>query len=226
MRKCFLVTISLVFFINVYSQNDVNTFFNDTLKGKWILDHYAVLEASYTDYSRRDIDYVLFEEVTNQNYVKYSSYINGIYSSDSIKLYLPSTTYIGKRWTCDNFLFPNEEEIIIKYEEGSLSLLQNSFHGYINYYYKDSSVINNLDIHESYNLSVYPLITKDKIFISSQYNNDMIVKCYNLNGDIVQSNVCRGSNITEINISQLQAGFYILEIIINDKSETKKILKK
>ena len=85
MRKCFLVTISLVFFINVYSQNDVNTFFNDTLKGKWILDHYAVLEASYTDYSRRDIDYVLFEEVTNQNYVKYSSYINGIYSSDSIK---------------------------------------------------------------------------------------------------------------------------------------------
>ncbi|MDR3272279.1 MAG: DUF4465 domain-containing protein [Flavobacteriaceae bacterium] len=72
-------------------------------------------------------------------------------------------------------------------------------------------------------LQIYPVPTQDILYVKTNFNNYEL-KVYNLSGGLVISQKSSGS--TQINVSSLPAGIYILETKTNTNKETRKFIKK
>ena len=70
--------------------------------------------------------------------------------------------------------------------------------------------------------SVYPIPTKDKIKVETEVNSELEIS--NLQGQVIISKILY-QEISDVDISLLDNGVYILSISKNGKSETKKIVK-
>lgn len=74
-------------------------------------------------------------------------------------------------------------------------------------------------------ISVYPNPVKDFLQISNTNQNISDVMVYNLLGQKIIAENWLGTNNSSLDMSQLNPGTYLLKIIADGKSETKKIIK-
>ena len=172
MKKNFiLLVVNLLFSHFLFAQENsrISTFFNDTLKGKWILQTNCIYEAQYCDTIGRGSEYLIFSSINSQNFVKFSTngYWNNEYG-DSTKLYLPLQTVIGISWAVDDFLsniYPRTKLCIQNQGLDDLTLLVNNLMGIAKSYIRDKSYsgIHNV-ITEP--VTIYPNPFVDKINVS------------------------------------------------------------
>jgi len=74
-------------------------------------------------------------------------------------------------------------------------------------------------------IKIYPIPSVDKIFIKiSTTEKDLYFHLFDLNGQLITTkNIV--TDLTELNISRLQKGFYLLKISSNQSTRTFKIIK-
>ena len=92
----------------------------------------------------------------------------------------------------------------------------------------DSSIINQeASIHNSDEIKdfkMYPNpVINGKLFILSFYNTSKKIQVYNILGKLIITTNIRG---TELNVSKLDAGVYILKAFENGKTSTRKLVIK
>jgi len=75
-----------------------------------------------------------------------------------------------------------------------------------------------------FEVNIYPNPSNDKVFISTDKNLSFNVNLVDMTGKVLKSDICHG-NKSDVDVSDLQAGFYFLEIISENKTLKKKIFK-
>ncbi|MFC4686154.1 T9SS type A sorting domain-containing protein [Epilithonimonas pallida] len=90
------------------------------------------------------------------------------------------------------------------------------------YRYFDTNLLstNEIDFKEI----IYPVPTKDYLYISNQNKENKTVSIFNLEGKKVIENSSKDSKIS-LNLTHLPKGVYIVEILTNRKKTTQKIIK-
>lgn len=153
----------------IYSQGNSRayTFFNDSLKGKWILQNSCIVENC--DTLGKNTEYIIFTEITPQDFVKFET--NGSWCTskgDSAKLFL----HFSNSWKIDDFLFFDYEktEIGIQFEFNKLFLITIAGGGRSKSYIRDNYNYVNQTIN-SESIKIYPNPFVDKINLSCDLLN-------------------------------------------------------
>jgi hypothetical protein len=227
--KKIIASISLTFFhFHLFAQLNVNaqTFFNDSLKGKWIFEKHAVFEAGYEDYTNSGIDFIVFEKLNSQNIIFLNRYTNGKFENDSVRLYSPELTIIGKAWTMDNFLFYRDVKLIIGTNKYNLCLLQDNFFGIANFYNKDTTYTKIPTVQNQTGISIYPTVTSGIITIENGYNDLVVINMYNNVGAHIKSKKIDSNSTDILDLIDLERGCYYLIIQNKRINLTQSIIRK
>ena len=147
--KCFLFLFFVT--INTYCQSTLVEFFNDSLKGKWILNERCVLEAQSCNNIGKDVDYIIFKSIDNNDIISYELYENNTLKTGTVKLYHRKPTIIDSKWCSDNFYGSNDSLYYSFNDIDNLAILQDLFIGYVGYYKRDIDFPDKIpNIKESY----------------------------------------------------------------------------
>lgn len=127
-----------------------------------------------------------------------------------------------------DFLFPTDrncdKNIIVDFNLYSFSCFQDDNFPLFNVTGKDCEYLLKVgipEIKETYKL--YPIPTKNKLYISENINNELFIRIFTTNGKVVYS--CR-TRLNEIDLSSIANGVYFIRIDEkNKKSIVKKIVK-
>lgn len=229
----FVVNLLFSHFLFAQENSRISTFFNDTLKGKWILESNCLLEYQRCDSIGKGIEYVIFNSINSQDFVKVVT--NGSWSfenGDSTKLYLPEKTIFGKTWVMDDYIFNSYNKICVINENiDKLFLSTNSFIGKAKSYIRDKSYsgIHNV-ITEP--ITIYPNPFIDKINISCDIPNStnrVSLVIYSTTGALLKKIVITENeqSLKTINLKDLNTGIYFGIVSVNDKWIKKiKLIKK
>jgi hypothetical protein len=226
-RIIIILVVNLLFphFLFAQENSRISTFFNDTLKGKWILQTNCIYEAQYCDTIGRGTEYLIFSSINSQNFVKFSTngYWNNEYG-DSTKLYLPMQTVIGISWAVDDFLtniYPRTKLCIQNQGIDDLTLLVDDLIGIAKSYKRDKTY---LGIQHIINepITIYPNPFIDKINIS--YNtpnstNRVSINIYSATGLLLKKIEIpeNGQSTKTISLEDLNTGIYFGVVSLNDK---------
>jgi hypothetical protein len=129
-----------------------------------------------------------------------------------------------------DFLSPNDKYIAIKYQDST-----DTIYGWIrvniplvdNCLIKDYSFSSfHMGIHEtgSDKFNIYPNPANSKIFIERKNSEEMQVRLFDITGKQLLGPTISKSKITEIDVSRIRRGTYILKLTGNDNSFNKKIV--
>jgi hypothetical protein len=227
-RIIIILVVNLLFSHFLFAQENsrISTFFNDTLKGKWILQTNCIYEAQHCDTIGRGTEYLIFSSINSQNFVKFSTngYWNNEYG-DSTKLYLPMQTVIGISWAVDDFLsniYPRTKLCIQNQGFDDLTLLVNNLMGIAKSYKRDKSY---LGIQHIINepITIYPNPFIDNISLSYEIPNSIkgaAFKLYAVTGQLLKSiEIAERGQITKaFNLKELNSGIYIGVVTFNNKA--------
>jgi hypothetical protein len=204
----------------IYSQENSRayTFFNDSLKGKWILQNSCFVENCET--LGKNTEYVIFTEITPQDYVKFET--NGSWCTskgDSAKLFL----HFSNSWKIDDFLFFDYEktEIGIQFEFNKLFLITIAGGGRSKSYIRDKYNSVNQTIN-SESIKIYPNPFIDQINISYDTPNStgkVLLNLYSATGLLLRKVEIaeNGQSIKRISLEDLNTGIYFGVVSLNDK---------
>jgi hypothetical protein len=224
-RILIILVVNLLFSHFLFTQENsrITTFFNDTLKGKWILESNCLLEYQICDSIGKGIEYIIFNSINSQDFVKVVT--NGPWSfenGDSAKLYLPQKTIFGETWVMDDYIFYSYNKICVINENiDKLFLATNSFIGKAKSYKRDKSY---LGIRHLINepITIYPNPFIDKINIS--YNkpnstNRVSINIYSATGALLKKIEIaeNGQSTKTISLEDLNKGIYFGVVSLNDK---------
>lgn len=117
----------------------------------------------------------------------------------------------------------NDNEVELIYETWDTSVTPNAWKGIsrsLNFW-STAETLEISEINKTMITTVYPNPATELIYINS---NELIneVEIYNLRG----KQVLKSGKVSSLNVSNLQAGIYLVKIISEDKTITKKIIKK
>lgn len=234
--KIILIITYLLFSFSIFAhENDIiHTFFNDTLKGKWILQDRCYAENC--DTIGRNIEYLIFNSITPLNYVKFKT--NGSWCTskgDSAKLYLKNNQF----WRIDDFLFFDFEftEIGIKFEKYNffdksekLILISTTAGGALKTYLKDK---NYSDIRSvlTESMRFYPNPFIDKISFICEFpdsSDKILFNLYSSTGQLLRKIeiVENGQSTKTIYLGDLEKGIYLGVVTINNRYYSKTKLVK
>lgn len=231
----FVVNLLFSHFLFAQENSRIITFFNDTLKGKWILQTNCIYEAQHCDTIGRGSEYLIFSSINSQNFVKFTTngYWNNEYG-DSTKLFLPLQTVIGISWAVDDFLsniYPRTKLCIQNQGLDDVTLLVNNLMGIAKSYIRDKSYtgIHNV-ITEP--VTIYPNPFVDKINVSCDIPNStniVSLVIYSTTGALLRKIVITENEQSSktISLKDLNTGIYIGIVSVNDKWIKKiKLIKK
>ena len=229
MKRILIILVGNLLFLHfLFAQENsrISTFFNDTLKGKWILETNCIYEAQYCDTIGKGSEYVIFSSVNTQNFVKFST--NGFWNNeygDSTKLYLPLQTVIGISWAVDDFLsniYPRTKLCIQNQGLDDLTLLVNNLMGIAKSYKRDKSYseIQNTMIEP---VTIYPNPFVDKINVSCDIPNSInrvSLVIYSTTGALQKKiEITENGRLSKtISLVDLNKGIYLGVVSLNDKS--------
>jgi hypothetical protein len=227
MKRILIVLVfNLLFSHFLFAQENsrINSFFNDTLKGKWILESNCLLEYQRCDSIGKGIEYIIFNSINSQGFVKVVT--NGSWSfenGDSTKLYLPEKTIFGETWVMDDYIFYSYNKICVINENiDKLFLSTNSFIGKAKSYIRDKSYSG---IHNVINepVTIYPNPFVDNISLSYEIPNSIkeaAFKLYSVTGQLLKSiEIAERGQITKaFNLKELNSGIYIGVVTFNNKA--------
>lgn len=221
MKKIIIITFYFVMFTHyIYSQENSRayTFFNDSLKGKWILQNSCFIENC--DTLGKNSEYVIFTEITPKDYVKFET--NGSWCTskgDSAKLYLISNEF----WKIDDFLFFDYEktEIGIQFEFDKLFLITIAGGGRSKSYIRDKYNYVNQTIN-SESIKIYPNPFVDQINISYDTTNStgkVLINLYSATGLLLRKFEIaeNGQPMKTISLKDLNTGIYFGVVSLNDR---------
>lgn len=224
--KIILIITNLLFSFSIFAQeNDrIHTFFNDTLKGKWILQDRCYVENC--DTIGRNIEYLIFKSITPHNYVKFNT--NGSWCTskgDSAKLYLINNEF----WRIDDFLFFDFEftEIGIKFEKYNffdksekLILISTTAGGALKTYIKDEYYSG---IHSVINKSIKcfpnPFVDKINFTYNTPNSTDRIfINIFSSTGQLLRKIEIteNGQSTKTIYLDDIKKGIYLGVVTINN----------
>ncbi len=226
-RILIILVVNLLFSHFLFAQENsrITTFFNDTLKGKWILECNCLLEYQTCDSTVKGIEYIIFNSINSQDFVKVVT--NGAWSfenGDSAKLYLPQKTIFGETWVMDDYIFYpyiNNKICVINENIDKLFLATNSFIGFAKSYKRDKSY---LGIQHIINepITIYPNPFIDKINISCgipNSTNRVSINIYSATGALLKKiEIAENGHSTKtISLEDLNKGIYFGVVSLNDK---------
>jgi len=129
-----------------------------------------------------------------------------------------------------DWVSPDDEYIAIKYHDST-----DTIYGWIRVNipirsdclikdYSFSSFYTAIEETESDKFNIYPIPAAHKIFIGRTESEEMEVSLFDIAGRQVMGTTISKSKITEIDVSGIHKGNYILKLIINNNSFNKKIV--
>lgn len=226
-RTLILLVVNLLFSHFFFAQENsrISKFFNDTLKGKWILHTNCIYEAQHCDTIGRGTEYLIFSSISSQNFVKFitNGYWNNEYG-DSTKLHLPMQTVIGMSWVVDDFLsniYPRTKLCIQNQGVNDLTLLVNNLMGIAKSYIRDKSYLGIQNIINE-PITIYPNPFIDKINVT--YNapnstNKVSINIYSATGLLLKKIEIaeNGQSTKTISLEDLNKGIYLGVVTLNNK---------
>jgi Secretion system C-terminal sorting domain len=234
MKKILIILfVNLLFSHFLFSQgnNRINTFFNDTLKGKWILQTNCIYEAQHCDTIGKGTEYLIFSSISSQNFVKFSTngYWNNEYG-DSTELYLPMKVVIGISWTVDDFLsniYPRTKLCIQNQDHDNLTLLINNLMGVAKSYIRDKSYTNIYNVISDL-VTIYPNPVKSSFILEGEIPESaqkVLVDIVSTDGRLLLSKVLseRGNIKKQIDMPAVHAGMYF--VLLHYDGQIKACLK-
>ncbi|MFB5622763.1 MAG: T9SS type A sorting domain-containing protein [Nitrosarchaeum sp.] len=220
--------INILFILNVLSiqlsfSQDIsreNKYFNDTLKGKWILQKKC--NSINCDTVVKNEEYLIFKSISSENYVKFET--NGSWCTskgDSARLYLK----FGYYWKIEDFLIidlPESELSIVKESFDELTLHTIQAGGASNSYIRDKTYTNIQNI-KSKLIRFYPNPFVDNLnfsYSSSVLNESISVCIYSSSGLLVKKidNLKNELSTYTLYLNDLKKGLYFGVLIIDGES--------
>lgn len=205
----------------IYSQENSRayTFFNDSLKGKWVLQQSCY--HAFCDTTSKDTEYVIFTSLSSQDYVKFNT--NGSWCTskgDSAKIFL----HLGHYWNMDDFLFFDYEKTVLSIEFENLDKLVLKTvdgGGASKEYIRDKSFSDIQNI-KSEPIKIYPNPFVDKINVSCDMPNStnrVSLVIYTATGALLKKIEIPeiGQSSKTIFLEDLNKGIYFGVISLNDK---------
>jgi len=226
MKRILIVLVSNLLFSHfLFAQENsrINSFFNDTLKGKWILESNCLLEYQRCDSIGKGIEYIIFNSINSQGFVKVVT--NGSWSfenGDSTKLYLPEKTIFGETWVMDDYIFYSYNKICVINENiDKLFLSTNSFIGFAKSYIRDKSYLG-LQSKINIPITIYPNPFIDKINVSYDIPNStnrVLINIYSSTGLLLKKiEIAENGQFKKtISLEDLNKGIYFGVVSLNDK---------
>jgi len=225
-RILILLIINLLFLHFLFAQDNsrISTFFNDTLKGKWLLQKSCY--KSFCDTVGKNTEYVIFTSITPQGFVKFST--NGSWCTskgDSAKLFL----HFSNSWKIDDFLFFDFEktEIGIQFENfDKLFLITIDGGGASKEYNRDKSFSDFQNV-KSEPIKIFPNPFVDKFTLSCDMpnpTNRVSLVIYSTTGALLKKIEIpeNGQSTKIISLEDLNKGIY-LGVLTLDNKEVKNI---
>jgi len=224
-RILIILVVNLLFSHFLFAQENsrITTFFNDTLKGKWILESNCLLEYQRCDSIGKGIEYIIFTSINSQDFVKVVT--NGSWSfenGDSAKLYLPEKTIFGETWVMDDYIFYSYNKICVIYKNiDKLFLSTNSFIGFAKSYIRDKSYLG-LQSKINIPITIYPNPFIDKINVSYDIPNStnrVLINIYSSTGLLLKKiEIAENGQFKKtISLEDLNKGIYFGVVSLNDK---------
>lgn len=230
-RILIIIFLNLLFSHFLFTQENsrISTFFNDTLKGKWILQKNFYFELN--DTIGKNTEYLIFSSISPQNYIKFNT--NGSWCTskgDSAKLYLKFNEF----WKIDDFLFydfgdSEIDPIIENLDELTLLKCCEPFFGKVYKRDKSYSDIQNI---KSEPIKIYPNPFVDKINVSCDIPNStnrVSLVIYSTTGALLKKIEIaeNGQSTKTISLEDLNTGIYFGVVSLNDKwINNTKLIKK
>ena len=89
----------------------------------------------------------------------------------------------------------------------------------------DESTSTGINTVNALKLEVYPNPATNVFFVTYDSPQQASIELLDLRGRVIERNVTNGSNRTEINISDLPNGMYMLRIVSDNATTTKQVIK-
>jgi hypothetical protein len=226
-RILIILVVNLLFSHFLFAQENsrISKFFNDTLKGKWILQTNCIYEAQHCDTIGRGTEYLIFSSINSQNFVKFitNGYWNNEYG-DSTKLHLPMQTVIGMSWAVDDFLsniYPRTKLCIQNQGVNDLTLLVNNLMGIAKSYIRVKSYLGIQNIINE-PITIYPNPFIDKINVTyntANSTNIVSLNIYSTTGLLLKKIKIaeNGQSTKTISLEDLNKGIYLGVVTLNNK---------
>ena len=220
-RILIILVVNLLFSHFLFAQENsrINTFFNDTLKGTWVLQQSCY--RLFCDTIGKGIEYVTFTSLTPQDYVKFIT--NGSWCTskgDSAKLYLINNEF----WKIDDFLFFDFEktEIGIQFESYDKLFLVSVNAGGASKEYNRDKFFSDIKNVKSELIKIYPNPFVDKIYVSFDMPNStnrVSLVIYTATGELLKKiEIPENEQSSKtIFLEDLNTGIYFGVVSLNDR---------